>query len=1300
MKRSAKATWLVFAAGMIFTALAVSAVRLLMPWMSHFQNEIQAYLGNAFKAKVTLTSISGRIYNYNPAIAVTGIRVYQPDHPDQTAVEIDTAILQLDTLTSIRTLSPVYDSIVVDGARLKLTFNNGQWRVAGFPRAGNASAHQPTAISEPDFGKLVDVLNSQESIHFHEVYLQIANDEEACAGLMVKYLRVGGARANRHLSGYLVTDDGDDLSLNLTAEGPLLRWPDIRLSGHLKVGQITVKPWLALFGGIVRQHPDIRLNQLRVAAEVQAEWNQGQWQISSDLKVPMLNLDWQQHTLPSLTDFSTRLFARGDQRDWQVWLQDWQFVLDGITGPRSQFYLAFRHEPELQLTVATDSIALQPLKQMLDAVPLPGIIDRLFRVLNPRGELEQVVLRFYPQRERFDFDLAAVLNEVAVDSWHGAPSGEHVSGKLRMTAREGQLELDSRNFVLGLDHVFGQNWTYEQVSGQLYWRLTDEVYRLRTDHMHFVAGEGDLNARLRLDVPLDGEPVTMGLEVSITDGDASYVEKYLPVRIGMDEGLMSWLKTSIHGAVIHEGAFIWNGPLGRNDVPGDVTWGLYFDIENGELEYSPDWPALREIEGLVLIDQDAVNVLASRACLYDSQVVSLKASVPDLATANPLVLEVQADLASTGKDGLRLLRETPIAGVIYNAADNWVLDGDLDIRLGLGIPLRAGVENEIDVTVTTGNGSFALMSPEVSFRHLAGRFHYTTEKGLYSRGLQALLYDRLVTLDIQTDVKSDIVRLSLEGTADVAAIQSSLGQDWSPWIRGQTDYRAEMAIRNKNNITLDVTSDLKGIAIPLPAPLGKTEKGARKLKVTATLPEKGAVTVRTALEGDITSLLRLNGQIPQSCVVYFGKEKPRLPETGFQIEGSLKTLDLFPWQTWWQGYSQTSGQEKTTDRGANAAELTVAGLKISVSNFFIQQLKMSDYVLDDTRFNVLSDPRGIHIRLTSPTARGTLTVPPDRAAPLILDVEKLVLPESLLVLNEEPESGQPVKDPLAGIDPKTIPAMDTTVRDVRIGEREFGKVSFQTRKTGTGMVLQELDGVLGGLALHGSLAWDLAHKKADAHYKGYISTGDLKRVLASWGYPDRITTRKAAFAVDVTWPGSPTAIMAKSLKGQVGIDIKDGRFLSTDAASGVLRVFGILNLDSITRRLKLDFSDLFKSGVTLDRIKGVVHFNEGLISFAGPLEGSGPSSSFKLGGVIDLLRKNLNLELVVTLPVTENLPLVSLLLGQPHLAGAIYLFDKFWGKKVERLASVRYEIKGPLADPDVKLDKLFSNRVKKNRSPG
>ena len=70
------------------------------------------------------------------------------------------------------------------------------------------------------------------------------------------------------------------------------------------------------------------------------------------------------------------------------------------------------------------------------------------------------------------------------------------------------------------------------------------------------------------------------------------------------------------------------------------------------------------------------------------------------------------------------------------------------------------------------------------------------------------------------------------------------------------------------------------------------------------------------------------------------------------------------------------------------------------------------------------------------------------------------------------------------------------------------------------------------------------------------------------------------------------------------------------------------------------------------------------------------------------------MDLVVTLPVTQNITVVSLLLGQPYIAGAAYLFDKLLGSRVEQFASLRYEIKGSFNEPEVKLDRLFSNKVK------
>ena len=74
----------------------------------------------------------------------------------------------------------------------------------------------------------------------------------------------------------------------------------------------------------------------------------------------------------------------------------------------------------------------------------------------------------------------------------------------------------------------------------------------------------------------------------------------------------------------------------------------------------------------------------------------------------------------------------------------------------------------------------------------------------------------------------------------------------------------------------------------------------------------------------------------------------------------------------------------------------------------------------------------------------------------------------------------------------------------------------------------------------------------------------------------------------------------------------------------------------------------------------------------------------------------LDLSLIVILPLTSNLPILSVLLGtSPQIAGIIYVADKLVGKKVAQLAGIRYRLHGSFEKPSMTLDKLFSNQPKK-----
>ena len=80
----------------------------------------------------------------------------------------------------------------------------------------------------------------------------------------------------------------------------------------------------------------------------------------------------------------------------------------------------------------------------------------------------------------------------------------------------------------------------------------------------------------------------------------------------------------------------------------------------------------------------------------------------------------------------------------------------------------------------------------------------------------------------------------------------------------------------------------------------------------------------------------------------------------------------------------------------------------------------------------------------------------------------------------------------------------------------------------------------------------------------------------------------------VSWVGSPLFFSLKNAVGELSLDIDDGKFLKADP--GLARLVGIVNLQSLPKRIKLDFKDIFSEGFAFDRLRGNISLNNGLAS--------------------------------------------------------------------------------------------------------
>ncbi|MDT4873312.1 TIGR02099: family protein [compost metagenome] len=144
-----------------------------------------------------------------------------------------------------------------------------------------------------------------------------------------------------------------------------------------------------------------------------------------------------------------------------------------------------------------------------------------------------------------------------------------------------------------------------------------------------------------------------------------------------------------------------------------------------------------------------------------------------------------------------------------------------------------------------------------------------------------------------------------------------------------------------------------------------------------------------------------------------------------------------------------------------------------------------------------------------------------------------------------------------------------------------------------------------------------------------------------------------------------------------------------EGSAQALRVFGLLNFNAIGRRVRLDFSDLFDKGLAYDRVKGLLVGSEGRFVTRKPITLEGPSTGLELDGTLDLSASRIDATLLVTLPLTTNLPLAALMVGAPAIGGALFVVDKLLGDKVSRFASVRYRVEGSLKNPKFTFEKPF-----------
>lgn len=1243
------------AIGLMLLALYVSLGRQLVPLIAEYRLEVQDKARELLNMPVALGKLEGRWGGFAPQLLAQDVILGAGD----AAVRLDRMTLIPDVVASLLSRQLQFKAVEFTGVHLSLVQSaEGKWRVDGLPER----ADQPPMDPQKLFAEL------QKIRHLRFLDSQITFEAHAEAPLTLSYanleLRTAGERLR--LDGRVLLPDGQPLSLRARARVPASDWRASEAELYISLPQSEWAGWIpaSLTGAW-------NLEALQAGGEVWLDWrDHGLSRAVARMNAPALQVGQSQREPVQIQDLVINAYLDRANEGYRLHLDGLAFTFEGVRW-RETAVVVQQNIAEDRWHLEADHLAIVPVAALVHAgVELPEVATEYLLGLAPSGTLRNLQLDYRPAApgaERLAF--TANLDAVAIAAHHWIPAVRNVSGVVRGDLAGGELRFDNHDFSLHLAELFPERWDYARARGSLRWTLNEQAFTLAAPYLQVDGDEGRIAGDFLIRLMRDPEAEDyMDLRVGIRDGDARYTHKYLPTRSpALSPALSEWLNAAIHGGFVEQGYFQYQGALHKSADDNARSLSLYFKVKDAELAFQPGWPVLREGRGEVLIENSGVRVRLAEARMLDSRVHDATADIP-LGHTAPRRLNIHGQVDGHLRDALTVMQVAPIGTAeLFNA---WRGDGTLNGTLQLDIPLGEGLRPHVVADFSSTGASLSIAQAKLQLEALTGEFRYDSERGFSARTFRGR------TLGSQVQGKATATgepgkpstRIEASGTVAVQQLLAWGEIEQALPVSGQLPLRLSLFLGSEDS-QLQVDSSLLGAVLALPAPFGKVAEQRRDTTLRMTFGgERQRYTLRHGKLAALTFVAPGNNWAVGGGELVLGGAAANLrTDRGLHVRGSVPQLNLGEWQALLKTYGDTSKNQ------TDVSMLRSVQLDIGAFEGFGTHI-------DNLGVDLQAVASGWSLGLDSETVAGTARLPNTDGEPIVLNLSHLRLPAA------DPSTAQePPRDPLAAVDPKALPAMDIAVAEVLRGEEPLGAWSLKMRPTADGTAFSDIDLNLKGLRLGGNGGWNGSR----TWYKGRLEGENLADVLLAWGFAPSTTSENFRLDVDGNWPGSPAFFGLNRLSGRLDARLRNGQLREVDGGAQALRIFGLLNFSSIGRRLRLDFSDLFSKGLSYDRIEAELLAADGIYTTSKPLTVTGPSSNLELNGRLDLVNDQIDARLLVTLPVSNNLPLAALIVGAPAIGGALFVVDKLLGDKVARFASVQYKVEGSWQAPKITFDKPF-----------
>jgi uncharacterized protein (TIGR02099 family) len=1241
----------------LLLAFGIGAFRLAIEMLPGYQERIVERVREATGLRLEFESVYGRIGRHGPEIVFRGARVL-PGSGNEPLVTAAAGRVSLSIPRSIwyRRLEVARVSFVRPHLRFVIT-TDGRIRLVGQSFLQRPDAErQPMTLDRLPRGRfaVTDAVLDVLDLRARQGRFQLTDADIELARTGDDVMLTGRVDLPEHLGSAIdiEAEAGGEL-----ADSDAITWR-VRVEGRgLDLGE-----WAAMLPDSFHVPPEGR-GSVRVSAR-----GTGRAVTSLRLQPELADL-----RLPGAREAFSRIAGdirvQRDESTISVEATDFELSRPGAPWRTASIEARLTRKDGQFVAAAAraDSVRIENLAALAAALP-PGSLRERIETLAPRGELRGLDLTVTDVGERRLPDITGRLSfsDVGFGPIGRAAGITGVDGAIEGRGAGGMVTLATRDATIDWPQQLRAPIPVLRGDGRVEWQRFDTGIRLWLDDAFGDSGHGSARGKLRM-VLRRGELPLLDVDATASGFDVTQLWRYLQTG-RLSPKAIRWLDAAFRAGRVTTAKVSITGPTkGFPYREGQGVFRATGHVSGINLRFAPGWPDLLGVESDFSFDGPALHAVASRGRIGGVEFTNAEINSADLRDA---VFAARGSAATDAGRAVRMLQATPLAPSFGTVFPDLVAAGPVRADVALFLPIK-----EFERRVVTVQAELA----GITLRHRQQPFEATNIAGglwVRNREIEApSLTGRALGGRWQASIATAVLgngnlrtRVNAAGSLQAAALAPIARMPSNAGLAGMTDWRGSLDVERNADArqpargTVELSSDLRGLASALPAPFGKAADASRVLALSASFDGRTGPRIEGSLGRDVRALLQWRNAagaapVERGLVAFGGAAAEALPKSpGLWLTGRVesasltKLLDLK-----WDG-----------PRGRPIQEW-LGGADLTVDRF-----EAAGYEFANVCGRLRPGNRAWDVTVAGEAIAGRVVVPfsfPGEV-PMVLDLERLRFGARAPGLGERP-------DP----DPRKLPAIRMSLGDLVFDERRFGQVEAEFSRGTAGITLNRFTMTHPAFTADGRGSWLMRGDAAECRLEFDVDTKDVKGLMGAMRLGTGVEAKQGQMSAHLNWNGPPEVSALGRLSGSFELSAANGQLTAVEPGAG--RVFSLMSLTHLPRRLALDFNDLTGEGLAFDTLTGTFRLTNG-DAYTDNVTLRGSAAEIGLAGHANLRDRTYDQTAVVTGQLGASLGVAGALAGGPAVGAALLLFSQIFKEPLKGVTRGYYRITGSWDDPQVR----------------